>query len=177
MRVELAEASIADAPVLANLLSLYLHDFSEVFGSAPGPGGRFDYERLPRYFEEPGRTAFLVRCDGALAGFALVSRGSVISSAPDVWDLTEFFVARGLRRRGVGRIAACAVFSRFPGAWEVRALDRNPGAAEFWTRAISQHTSGAFEVRPWPDAEPEWKVFRFSQSEALPVLPAPHRVR
>jgi predicted acetyltransferase len=175
MRVELAEASISDVPILANLLSLYLHDFSEVFGSAPGPDGRFDYERLPLYFEEPGRTAFLIRSDGALAGFALVSRGSLIDGASTVWDLSEFFVARGLRRRGVGLLAASAVFSRFAGAWEVRALDRNPGAAEFWTRAISRHTRGMFEVQPWlSDGGSEWKVFRFSQSAAFP---APHGMR
>jgi predicted acetyltransferase len=164
MDVELREASISDAPVLANLLSLYLHDFSEVFGGPPGPDGRFDYDRLPLYFEEPGRTALFIRADGALAGFALVVRGSVVSGAPEVWDLSEFFVVRGLRRRGVGGLAASEVFRRFAGAWEVRALDRNPGASEFWTRAIEEHTDGAFEMEPWTsETGSTWKVFRFSQ--------------
>jgi predicted acetyltransferase len=163
-RVEVAEASISDAATLANLSSLYLHDFSEVVGGVPGPDGRFVYDRLRLYFEEAGRTALLIRSDGALAGFALVSRGSVVTGERDVWDLSEFFVVRGLRLRGVGRSAASAVFERFEGRWEVRALDRNRGAAEFWTRAISQHTGGTFEVVPWvSESGSAWRVFRFSQ--------------
>jgi predicted acetyltransferase len=166
MNVELTEAAVADEPVLANLLSLYLHDFSELSGDAPGPDGRFTYDRLPLFFQEPGRTPLLIRSDGLLAGFALVSLGSVITGSPRVRDLSEFFVVRGLRRRGVGRIAASAVFGRFPGAWEVRALDRNRGAYEFWASAIFHHTRGAFEVEPW-ESEPgrTWKLFRFSQAE------------
>jgi predicted acetyltransferase len=166
VRIELAVASVSDQPALANLLTLYLHDFSEVLGGTPGPDGRFVYGRLPLYFEEAGRTAFLVRAEGALAGFALVSRGSVTTGSPDVWDMTEFFVVRGLRRRGVGCEAASAVFRRFAGPWEVRALDRNAGAARFWARAIDRHTRGAFEVRPWKaETGLTWQVFRFEQRE------------
>jgi predicted acetyltransferase len=173
MRVEIAKASSADAPILANLLSLYLHDFSEMLGGTPGPEGRFEYERLSLYFEEPGRTALLLRADGALAGFALVSRGSVVTGAPDVWDLSEFFVVRGLRRRGVGRSAASAVFRRFAGRWEVRALDRNRGAAAFWSDAISCHTGGAFELQPWvSESGAAWRVFRFVQGGDPPAAPA-----
>lgn len=164
MRIELIEASISDVPVLENLLSLYLHDFSEFLGMTPGPDGRFVYDRLPLYFEEAGRDAFLIRADRRLAGFALVSLGSVVTGAPEVRDLSEFFVARGLRRRGVGSRAASAVFRRFPGTWEVRAMDQNEGAAEFWMHVISRHTSGAFEVVPWrSDSGQTWQVFRFRQ--------------
>jgi len=148
MRVEITQAYVSDEPVLANLLNLYLYDFSEAFGDPPGPDGRFVYERLPLYFTEAGRTPFLIQSDGRLAGFALVTRGSMIDAAPLVWDLTEFFVTRGLRRRGIGQIAASELFARFPGAWEVRALDRNKGAFEFWDRAISRHTAGEFEMVP-----------------------------
>ena len=164
MRVEIERAAPSQRPVLENLASLYLHDFSEVFRDPPGPDGRFVYERLPLYFREAGRTPFLVRADGRLAGFALVSRGSVISGAADVFDLSEFFVVRGLRRTGVGSTAAAAVFSAFPGAWEVRALERNPGAAAFWAQAISRHTAGDFQVAPWQSApDLSWQVFRFVQ--------------
>ncbi len=166
VRVELSEALISDQAVLSNLLNLYLHDFSEAFNEPPGPDGRFEYERLPLYFKEAGRTAFLIRSDGHLAGFALVSRGSAIDASPLVWDLTEFFVARGLRRQGIGQAAASEVFRRFPGRWEVRAMDRNKGASEFWASAISQHTTGAFEMVPWESGDGlTWKIFRFSQPE------------
>src|SRR5262245_57385619 len=146
MPVELTPARASDQPILANLLTLYLHDWSELFGHVPGPDGRFVYDRLPLYFGDPDRTAFLIRSDEHLAGFALVTRGSVVSGSRDVVDMSEFFVVRGLRRRGVGAAAASAVFRAFPGSWEVRALERNAGAAEFWDRTIRRHTAGSYEV-------------------------------
>ena len=175
MRVEVTRSAESERPVLANLLSLYLHDWSEVLGGVPGPDGRFTYDRLPLYFEDPARVPFLVRADGELAGLALVTRGSVISGAPDVLDLSEFFVVRGLRRRGVGCAAASAVFRAFTGPWEVRALDRNPGAAGFWAAALSAHTGGAFETGAWePEPGRTWKVFRFVQRGGGPAA-APGR--
>lgn len=172
MIVEVAPASIADEPILANLLSLYLHDFSEVLGGAPDSDGRFSYDRLPLYFESSDRRPFLVKADRALAGFALVSLGSVVTGARDVWDLSEFFIVRGLRRRGIGRTAASTVFRRFAGPWEVRALDRNPGAADFWERTLSRHTGGAFDVRPWVSGSgATWTVFRFSQGPDAKLPP------
>lgn len=165
--VDITVARPSERPVLENLLNLYIHDFSEVLGRVPDPDGRFTYDRLPLYFEEPGRTAFLIRRGGDLAGFALVSSGSLVSGSPEIRDLSEFFVVRGLRRRGVGRSAASQVFRRFPGVWEVRVMDRNEGASAFWEDAISRHTHGAFQAHPW-ESEPgtTWKVFRFSQAEA-----------
>jgi len=164
VRVRITQASPSERPILENLLQLYMHDFSEVFGNAPDPDGRFRYERLPSYFADPDRTPFLLRADDRLAGFALVSRGSLVSGAREVRDVTEFFVVRGLRRHGIGRAAASALFRCFPGRWEVRALERNLGAADFWADAIASHTKGAFDRFAWesgPDVR--WQVFRFEQ--------------
>lgn len=163
MQVVVEPARQVERSVLENLMSLYLHDFSEHFGTPPGPEGRFVYERLPLYFKEAGRHPFLIRAGGELAGFALVSRGSLIRDAPDVFDLSEFFVVRGLRRRGVGREAAGQVFRSFPGTWEVRALDRNPGAGEFWAEAIARHTGDDFREEPWESQSGTWRVFSFEQ--------------
>src|SRR5262245_58943429 len=110
VKVDLVRASESDQPTLANLLQLYLHDFSEFLGTAPSEQGWFSYPRLPLYWQEQGRAAFLIRAADSLAGFALTSRGSLISGDPEVSDLTEFFVVRGVRRRGVGRAAAQHLF-------------------------------------------------------------------
>ena len=75
MPVELLPTTREHEPILANLLELYIHDFSEQLAIPLGPDGRFGYPDLPAYWHEPGRHAFLVR-DGALAGFVLVKRGS-----------------------------------------------------------------------------------------------------
>ena len=165
--VEVVRATAGEQTVLENLLSLYLHDFSEVFGNPPGPDGRFLFDALPRFFEDQTRFPFLIRAGGDLGGFALESQGSVISESREVWDLNEFFVVRGLRRRGVGTAAASALFQLFSGTWEVRALDENKGAGEFWEKAISAHTNGSSKEMPW-ESEPgrTWRVFSFVQGDS-----------
>ena len=71
--VSLAVATPADAPLLANLLELYLHDLSEAFPIEVGADGRFGYEFLPLYWTEAGRRfPFLIRCGPRVAGFALL---------------------------------------------------------------------------------------------------------
>jgi predicted acetyltransferase len=69
-----------------------------------------------------------------------VKRGSEISYNESVWDMTEFFVIRGYRRRGIGTEIAHEVWRRFPGLWEVRVMRRNHPAHHFWERAIAAFT-------------------------------------
>jgi hypothetical protein len=70
--VEVDPALREHAPILANLLELYAHDFSELHILDIGANGRFGYESLPLYWSEPNRHPFLIRADGKLAGLALV---------------------------------------------------------------------------------------------------------
>jgi predicted acetyltransferase len=127
-------ALLEHAPILANLLELYAHAFSEFHSLDLGPDGRFGYESLPLYWSEPNRHPFLIRGDGKLAGLALVKRGSEISGNQTVWDMSEFFVLRGYRRRGIGMLAAQKVWRRFPGIWEVRVMQSNVLANLFGSR-------------------------------------------
>ena len=165
MHVELLTATPADRERLENLLEFYLHDFSEILGYAPRENGRFGYDRLDAYWSESGRFPFLIRADSQLAGFALVSQGSLVSGDPAVFDVTEFFVVRGLRRHGVGLAAALQVFASFLGTWEVRVLERNVGAQPFWERAVSSFTHGRFESCLWRSARGRsFRVFRFANA-------------
>jgi predicted acetyltransferase len=116
--VALVPASKSDESTIKNLLHLYVHDFSEFLGLKPSEEGWFSYPALPLYWSEAGRSAFLIRSGGSLVGFALVSQGSVVSGDPTVRDLAEFFVVRGVRRRGVGQAAAHCLFRSMPGKWE-----------------------------------------------------------
>ncbi len=120
MDVKVIEAGPEQEPVLANLLELYSHDFSEFVDLTLGPDGRFGYRHLPLYWSEAGRRPFIIMAGHRLAGFALVCKGSDISGDADVWDMAEFFVVRGFRRQGVGTRAAWEIWSRLQGRWEVR---------------------------------------------------------
>jgi hypothetical protein len=98
--IEVTPAAPEQEPVLANLLELYGHDFSEFQDLDLGPDGRFGYKGLPLYWSEPDRHRFLVTVAGRLAGLVLVKRGSELWGNEIVWDMAEFFVIRGYRRRG-----------------------------------------------------------------------------
>jgi predicted acetyltransferase len=167
VKVELVRASESDEPTLANLLHLHIHDFSEFLGMTPSEQGWFSYASLPLTWKEVGRAAFLVRAADRLVGFALISRGSLVSREPHVRDVTEFFVVRGIRRRGVGCAAAHELFRTEAGVWEVRVIDSNRPAQHFWRRVIEQYTKGRFSVEPWTrDDGSEWHVFRFTSPGA-----------
>ncbi len=166
-QIELLAAAKQDEPVLANLIELYAHDFSEFYGVELGPDGRFGYKSLPLYWSEPGRYSFLVKIDGKLAGFVLVKKGSEVSGNANVWDIAEFFVVRAYRRRGVGTRIAHEVWKRFPETWEVRVLQANVAALNFWTHAIGGFTGEVIlPVRVEHDGE-HWMLFSFTSEAAI----------
>ena len=164
--VELSPTLPAQEPVLANLFELYAHDFSEFLDLKLGADGRFGCEWLSSYLKEPGRHAFIVRADGHLAGFAFVSRGSEISGDAEVWDMAEFFVVRGFRRLGVGTRAAREVWKRFPGRWEVRVIEQNRKALEFWRNAVCEFLGETVEPTPFSRDGRDWHVFSFESGQA-----------
>ena len=166
-RVEIMPAGPDQQLIMANLLELYIHDFSEFLDLDIGEDGRFSYPALSIYWSEPGRHPFLIRADGKLAGLALVKRASAVSNSESAWDMAEFFVLRNYRGRGVGTLAAHQVWRRFPGAWEVRVMERNVAARSFWTRAIAAFAGEAVQpVRIEKSGEP-WDLFSFQSRQIL----------
>jgi predicted acetyltransferase len=142
MNIEVLAASPGDKPVLRELLNLYLYDLSDL----PGAGdlneeGRYEYRYLDRYWMEADRHAFLVRAEGAVAGFSLVNTQTHSTAR---WCIAEFFVARRHRRRGVGTVAAHATFTQLPGEWEVWTDRDNIRAHDFWRHAVSSFARGSF---------------------------------
>jgi predicted acetyltransferase len=165
--VEVIPATLEQQPVLANLLELYAHDFSEFLDVALGEDGRFGYADLPRYWGDPGRHPFLVRIDGHIAGFVLVKRGSEITGSDTVWDMGEFFVVRGYRRRGVGIEIAHQVWARFPGEWEIRVMESNHAAHHFWKRAIAKSAGKAIPSRRVEKDGRCWFLFSFESKPQM----------
>lgn len=170
--VEVLAAAPEDEPVLANLLELYAHDFSEFIDLQLQPDGRFGYPHLPLYWREETRFPFLVKADGQLAGFVLVAKGSLISGDPDVWDVAEFFIVRRYRKRGIGAAAAGEIWRRFPGAWEVRVMEGNEPARAFRAATIDAFAGpGAREAVVELEGRRR-QVFSFASAATDPVVPA-----
>lgn len=152
-----------DAPLLANLLQLYIYDLSEAFPNVElGADGRYEYEKLPLYWSEPERRLPLfIRLEDRIAGFVFITWGSPASDDPDVLDVAEFFVLRRHRRSGVGREAAFLLWDQFPGRWIVRVSEGNPGGLRFWTEVIGEYTKGTAAQFTRPGNPNAWHVFSF----------------
>jgi predicted acetyltransferase len=157
----------ADDELLGNLMELYVHDLSAIFLQVElGANGRFGYPHLSSYLSGSGsRFAFLVRCDGRVAGFVLAKRGSPVTDDPDVLDVAEFFVLRRFRGCGVGRAAARLLWDLMPGKWTIRASVRNPDAVAFWRRVAANYTGNAAAECERLVGQDAWVVFSFDNSE------------
>jgi predicted acetyltransferase len=161
--VRLDPATEADSPTLANLLELYTHDLSAAFPNVElGADGRFGYPKLPLYWSEPERrSAFIVRYEGRIAGFAFTTLGSPATDDPDVSDVAEFFVIRRYRRMGVGRQAAQLLWKLRPGKWTVRVSESNSSGLSFWGRVVEEFAAGQSQILTRVDGSHTWRVFYF----------------
>jgi predicted acetyltransferase len=173
--LELVRAAADQEPILANLLELYAHDFSEFFDLELRENGRFGYRSLPLYWSDPNRHPFLIRLDGRLGGLVLVQKGTGVSGNDAVWDMAEFFVVRGCRRRGIGTQVAHNVWRQFPGRWEVRVMQANVPARHVWAKAISSFAGESLQPFHFENSDGSWTVFSFeSKSITRPTfLPLP----
>ncbi|MEW6717794.1 MAG: GNAT family N-acetyltransferase [Chloroflexota bacterium] len=148
MHIDVQPATLEEKPILQNLMELYLYDYSEIEGDDVDDLGLFGYDYLGHYWTEPQRHAYLVRVDGKLAGFALLQ-----TDLPDHRGrnekrntISEFFILRKYRRRGIGEQVARYLFDNFPGKWQVAQIPHDVAAQSFWLRVIQRFTGGHFET-------------------------------
>ncbi len=145
MNIEVNLATQLERPILRHLMELYQYDFSEFEGSDVGPIGLYDYPYLDHYWIEPGRSPFLVRVDGKLAGFVLVSRYNYLTGFKDGWVIAEFFIMRKYRHQGIGEYVAKWIFDHHPGSWQVGQITQNSAAATFWRKVIGRFSGENYE--------------------------------
>ncbi|MEU2778142.1 GNAT family N-acetyltransferase [Streptomyces sp. NPDC007162] len=139
------DARTEDRPVVERLWLMFRHDLSEFRGILPRPDGTFRGERVEDAFAAPGWAPYLFVLDGHPVGFAFV-RGT---DAP-LRVLNSFFVARGVRRSGIGSRAVREVLARHPGRWEIAFQYENPGAVAFWRRVAAEAAGDAWTEEPRP---------------------------
>ncbi|NLR74298.1 GNAT family N-acetyltransferase [Leeia aquatica] len=132
------------------LYGLYLHDLSEFTDFYQlGADGAWSPDYLPTWLAEddPQVNPFLFWLDAQPVGLALVGARPFPHMRQDVdYRLSEFFILRHYRRCGVGRRAACALFDRLPGRWEMLQLPANTAATAFWKRVLTDYTGGQFDT-------------------------------
>ena len=162
-----ARAGADEAPIIANLMQLYIHDFSELWFDRDvegelEPDGRYsDYPDLDAYWSDPTRQPWLFRIGDRPVGFALVND---VAHSPTPVDraVAEFFVVRKHRRQGVGLAAAHALFGSAWGVWEAAVVRRNTGALTFW-RQVAASYPGVRDLVEEDRSDAQWDgaVIRF----------------
>ena len=157
-KVEIQPQQPGEAPVLANLFELYLHDMAEWFGFDLAADGRYGYELTP------GKATYLIRVDGALAGFALTHSAAPWLDESDSMDIAEFFIVRRFRRHGLGAQAAGWLWDRHPARWLVRVYEANLPAVPFWRGAIAAYTNQAFTEERCIIEDKPWRFFSFDSA-------------
>lgn len=101
--------------------------------------------------------SYVVTVDGKLAGFVLVDND--VQLADSERAVTEFFVMRKYRRRGVGKQIAHELFDKLPARWEMAVLETNKPAQQFWRRTLGTYRQGIFQETVLNNDEWQGPVF------------------
>lgn len=80
--------------------------------------------------------------NGRPAGFALVD-DSVSLPENNIW-MSQFFVVRKHRRKGLAELAVRTIFDSVRGKWEIGQIPKNLPAQAFWRKVIANYTDGNF---------------------------------
>ncbi len=119
---------------------------------------------LVRWLDDRQNQVLLILDDGRPAGFAVVTATSTASTA---FQMTEFFISRAERRRGLGLAAAQLLLRRFSGQWQVDVQSNNVGAVSFWRRvARFPMLSAVRERRESGEIRFDWRSGAVSGSAA-----------
>jgi len=112
-------------------------------------------ELLTGFFQDRHANPLLLLESGLRVGFALVLtpnqrlpvRTASVGGHPVEYRMAEFYVVPSSRRRGVGRMAAQLIFSRFAGQWEISEAMSNLPAVTFWRETVNGYTRGRYDER------------------------------
>jgi predicted acetyltransferase len=134
----------------------YLNDLApSATGLFPtlGEVGHREPDQLQRWFDDRSAQVLTILYSDEPVGFAMVRRrparstgASPQTSAPE-FSMSEFFIARAWRRRGIGAEAVRLVFDRFAGQWLISEHVRNTTAVKFWRRVVAAYTHGKYQER------------------------------
>jgi predicted acetyltransferase len=166
MQIEIVKAAPEHEPLVKSLWGLFLHDLSEFTddswmgddGEWQPPWGNWIRPPEDRPTQPEPVQTLIVRVDHRPVGYAMVAFAPRVFVTPgrDI-AMSQFFILKGYRRRGIGREFAHALFVRFHGKWEVGYLEQNSLAAQFWNAVVTEYTGGGCidaPVYPAPDAAP-----------------------
>ena len=149
--LDVSVAKDEDFGAISQMLELYQHDLVSIWDQDLDSGGRYGYNMAP-YVQPSPNKGFVFRVHGHHVGFALVDSPGRFCDGD--WWMTQFFVVRKYRGRGVGRAAAVQILDAVRGRWEVGQMAGNGAGREFWRSVIREYTQDAYVEHSMKG--PEW---------------------
>jgi predicted acetyltransferase len=171
LEIALIEVDESEKSVLRQLLELYSYDFSEFEDADVNDHGLYGYKYLDHYWTENTRYPFFIRVNGKLAGFVLISEHTYTVDQSEAKSVTEFFVMRKYRRKGIGKSVAFQVFEKFPGKWEVIQHGHNAPSKLFWEKTIGEYCGGNYRKAPVKTEDWEGQALLFDNSQRFLLEP------
>jgi len=133
-----------------NMFQFYCYDTSVYDGYDVEADGKYkmcaDY--FAQYWQLPRWSAFILKVDGALAGFALIEPSDVVAEAQELADL---FIMRRFRRLGIARRVVEYFMAQRDIPWTVTTFDDAPDATAFWQQMFRLPQFQVIETLPDPD--------------------------
>lgn len=160
--IKISRASSYDREKIQGMFSYYLYDMSQYTRWEIDDSGRipFDSSILDPYFNREDHYPYLIYSDSELAGFSLLRRYPWDSS---IMDVGQFFILKKFSGQGIGSRAFNLCFKQFTGKWQVRVLDNNIGARDFWLKVIEEVAHDNFTItRELYDNRVSMDFIRFS---------------
>ncbi|MFD2045530.1 GNAT family N-acetyltransferase [Ornithinibacillus salinisoli] len=148
MDISLSLIPYEDKAILNNLIQLYRYDSSEFDGHILNYHGLYSYKYIDHQWTDSYRRPFVVKVNGEIAGFVLVildvPREYVkLSTSVKTNVISDFFIMKKYRRKGVGKEVAFSLFNQFKGFWEIRQTEANKEAYIFWKHVIIEYTNSS----------------------------------
>lgn len=150
MKINIDIIKYEDKIILQNLIQLYRYDSSEFDNHVMNQHGLYDYRYLDHQWADDFRRPYLIKVNGEIAGFALIildvpKAYTACSVAEKTNIMSDFFILKKHRNKGIGTTAAFTIFNQHRGYWEVKQTKNNLPAYKFWKDVISRYPNGKLE--------------------------------
>ena len=158
--IRLKKVREEDRELLWNINQKYLYEMTRYYPDEMDGAGNYHYGYFERYFTDSRRIAYLILCDEALAGFAMICPYSYFERETD-HVMAEFTIFPAYRRKHAALEAARLILSKHPGRWEIKYNEKNLAGKQLWNKVAAPYRP---ERIPFGDGE---TVLAFVRPRAL----------